>query len=67
MLSAKNQITMSNFLTVQSQNANISIKIPGVSKISEKVLCRPSNHNVISTLAFRVDTTIASSTLSKSN
>ena len=66
-LSADNQITVSNFLTERSQHVNIGDEVPGPSKTSESVLCRPSIDNVISTLAFRVDTKIASSALPKCN
>ena len=66
-LSADNQITVSNFLTERSQHVNIGDEVPGPSKISESVLCRPSIDNVISTSAFRVNTKIASSALPKCN
>ena len=65
-LSADNQIT-ATILTERLQHVNIGDEAPGPSKISDSVLCRRSNDNVISTSAFRVDTKIASSALPKRN
>ena len=61
--SADNQITVSNFLT----RAIVARKYRRRGSRSVKNLCRPSNDNMISTTALRIDTKITSDVFPKCN